>query len=51
MPLFIELQAYNFNIINIIHIAIPVCWPPVSHPYLYITIGVADNQEGKRWFY
>jgi hypothetical protein len=32
-------------------VASPVCWPPISHPYLYIIIGVADNQESKRWFY
>jgi hypothetical protein len=37
--------------LNHITIASPVYWPPVSHPYLYITIGVADDQESKRWFY
>jgi hypothetical protein len=24
-------------------IASPVCWPPISHPYLYIITGVADD--------
>jgi hypothetical protein len=28
-------------------VASPVCWPPVSHPYLYITTGVADDQESR----
>ena len=29
--------------ININTMASPVYWPPISHPYLYIIIGVADN--------